>query len=212
MRKNTCLLLILALCCLCNRAVSQSAPDPSNYSKPIDIIPPSPNAAALGKYGGIPLNYSTGMMNMSVPIYDYASVNIHVPISLSYNSSGFRVDEIASRVGTSWSLDAGGVITRTVFGRIDEKAQRASLPADYPAQSRNLIDFMQSLYDANVDGGTRDGQPDVFSFNVGGSSGKFILDASNNPVLLTHSNIRIESNFSAPATGYGMSLVRPGRK
>jgi len=199
MRKNTCLSLILGLCCLYNQALSQSEPNPSNYTKTIDIIPPSPNAAALAKFGGIPLNYSTGMMNLNIPVYDYASKNIHVPISLSYSSAGLRVDEIASRAGISWVLNAGGVISRTVFGRIDETSQRASLPADWPIHSTNLVNFMESQALSDANGGVMDAQPDVFSFNVNGNSGKFMLDAANNPVLLTYSNIRIESDFSPSA-------------
>ncbi|HKO81341.1 MAG TPA: hypothetical protein VJU78_13140, partial [Chitinophagaceae bacterium] len=105
-------------------AQGQAAPNPADYSKLADILPPSPNAASLGKYGGFDFGLNTGTMSLSVPVCDYFSTNIAVPISLSYNSNGVKVDEIGSRVGISWSLNAGGVITRTVYGRNDEDARR----------------------------------------------------------------------------------------
>lgn len=84
-----------------------------------NVIPPSPNAASLGKYGDIPVSYYTGLVNTSIPIYTISDQDIQIPISLSYHHGGIRVEEEASVVGLGWSLNAGGVITRTIRGRDD---------------------------------------------------------------------------------------------
>src|SRR5580700_1992183 len=76
----------------------------------------SPTAAALGKYGDIPVSYNTGIPNVSIPIYTVKAGSLSLPISLSYHASGLKVQEQASWVGAGWSLNAGGVITRTVVG------------------------------------------------------------------------------------------------
>src|SRR5580698_4701385 len=78
------------------------------------IMPPPADAASLGKYADIPVNMSTGIPNISVPIYNIKTPRLEVPINLSYYASGIKVDDIASWVGLGWSLNAGGAITRTI--------------------------------------------------------------------------------------------------
>lgn len=83
------------------------------------IIPPSPTAAALAKYGDIPVSYYTGIPQVSIPVYTIRNRDITVPITLSYHAGGVRVEEEAGWVGLGWSLQAGGAITRTVKGSDD---------------------------------------------------------------------------------------------
>lgn len=86
----------------------------------LDFTPQSPSAAAFTKYGDIPVDMSTGVPDVSIPIYTLNSHGIKVPISLSYHASGIKVQDVASQVGLGWTLNAGGVITRTVLGSEDE--------------------------------------------------------------------------------------------
>lgn len=81
----------------------------------------SPNAAALGKFGDIPVNYHTGIPTIDIPLYTVQEGNISVPVSLSYHAGGLKVDEQASSVGAGWALIAGGAITRTVKDKPDER-------------------------------------------------------------------------------------------
>ena len=80
----------------------------------------SPNAAALEKFGKIPVSYHTGIPQISIPIYTISSGSINLPVSLNYHSSGLKVMEISSWVGSGWSLNACGAITREVRGAPDE--------------------------------------------------------------------------------------------
>jgi len=84
------------------------------------VIPPSPDAQAFMRYGEIPVDYSTGVPKIEVPIYEIKSGKLNLPISLSYHASGIRVNDIASVAGLGWKLNAGGVLTRTVKGRADD--------------------------------------------------------------------------------------------
>ena len=79
-----------------------------------DIIPPSPNAAALGEYVTQPVGYYTGIPHISIPIWNLQLKDFNLPISLDYHAGGITVEETASNVGLGWSLKAGGLITRTV--------------------------------------------------------------------------------------------------
>ena len=91
---------------------SQDLPTPKNIQ--------SPNAASLGKYGDVPISYYTGAPNISIPLYNLNNNDIPLDISLNYNPSGVKVNDLPGWVGQNWSLNAGGVITRTVQNFPDE--------------------------------------------------------------------------------------------
>lgn len=187
------------------RAQQTSPADLGNFTKLIEVLPPSPNAASLGKYGGIDIPLASGTVNFSIPVFNFQSGNLALPLSLNYASSGLKVDELASRVGTSWSLNAGGVITRTVFGSIDEQSQRLAPPAGFPARTKATLDYLKSLTGFEV--GNFDAEPDLFSFNFNGNAGRFILDNNMNPVLLAHSNLKVEKDFTSTAWNFRITTA-----
>ncbi len=84
------------------------------------MIPPSPEAAAFAKVANYDVGPFTGRPDIHVPLYTIKTRSLTVPISLSYDETGIRVDNIASWVGMNWSLETGGVITRSVMDRPDE--------------------------------------------------------------------------------------------
>ncbi|GAB3909965.1 hypothetical protein [Mucilaginibacter boryungensis] len=188
------------------------------------IVPPSPNAASLGKFGGINTNLSSGAVNFNIAIANYKTSKLSLPISVSYSSNGFKVDEIASRVGTGWNLNAGGVITRTVYGVMDEYSARPRLTElQYSSKSpRDQINYLnditaqsQGLFRAEPDVGV-DGQPDMFNFNFNGLTGQFIIkhlygsgtSAHFECVLLNHSGLKMETGLgSLVATGYAFKAT-----
>src|ERR1700744_1818425 len=73
-----------------------------------NVVSSSPEAASLGKFGEWPVSQYTGVPEISIPLYTVKIKNVEVPIQLSYHASGIRVDEMASCVGTGWTLNAGG--------------------------------------------------------------------------------------------------------
>ncbi|MET3982151.1 YD repeat-containing protein [Mucilaginibacter sp. UYP25] len=171
-------------------------PDASDNISLIDILPPSPNSVSLGKYGGVNVGLASGMIDVKIPLFILITPNLSVPIDLRYTSNGLKTDEIASHVGMSWALNAGGLITRTVMGQIDESSTRLIRPADFPTQNQNLLTFAENLTNTNYN----DGEPDIFSFNFDGNTGQFILDNNKNPYLLTYSALKIEKDFSGGAS------------
>jgi hypothetical protein len=63
------------------------------------IVPLSPNAAEIAKYGEIPVGYFTGVPNIGIPIYTIKSGSLNLPLSLSYHAGGNKVESISSWVG-----------------------------------------------------------------------------------------------------------------
>lgn len=164
---------------------SQTLPLPSNNNfnnPPVSIL--SPSAASLGSFGTYNVNYYTGTPNITVPLYEITDPGIKIPISLSYDASGFIPNKNSSQVGMNWNIIAGGVITRTVRGVPDEKRDvnyassslddqctknhtgyiwgiQHNSPSTYPTQSyvENL-----SFLSTNVNNIT--GYPQVIGMNV----------------------------------------------
>lgn len=163
-----------------------------------DLIKPTPEVSNLIKAENLSVNYSTGSPNMSVPIGTLSVSGINLPINVSYNSTGIKVDEYASNVGTGWTCSYGGVISRTVLGKADES--RAS---GQPNNLRNvnfnsldgaLIDFLKNNTDA---------ESDIFNFSFLNYSGKFILDSTLQTVIpLSNYNLIIKPNTTSLTGGF----------
>ncbi len=179
------------------------------------IIPPSPNAAALGKYGDIPVSLYTGLANITIPIYELKGTAVSVPVSLSYHPSGIRVDEESSWVGLGWTLNAGGVITRSVAGVNDDDPNYGYLNTvgfpDELVDNTNITGQNATLYGTYLYESTlnqHDPEPDVYYYNFNGYSGKFVFDVTKTPQTIPSSNLRIEVNpHETPLTNF--TIVTP---
>lgn len=147
------------------------------------IIPPSPDATSIGKFGDMPVGTYTGIPNISVPLYTINVRDISLPISLSYHASGIRVEEEASWVGLGWALNSGGMVSRTVRGNDDlAKADNQGFVYSPAIPEETLIEgsdppatMLPFNYVQDLCLGGIDAQPDVFNFSFLGYSGKFFL-------------------------------------
>ena len=62
----------------------------SNYFS--NHIPRNLEKAALGTFGNTPINYYTGLPEVSLNIFTLPSREINVPISLNYDASGIKTE------------------------------------------------------------------------------------------------------------------------
>lgn len=171
------------------------------YSK--GILPPSPEAASFAKNVNIPMSYTSGTPQISIPFASVKSGIMEVPVSISYNASGIRVEEVATWVGLGWNLNAGGQISRVVRGHPDETSgfgymnvynnrkvkyvdaahcRCANLSSEGLAIEQELNTYHQL-----------DLEPDQFTFSVLGYSGDFIYNQDSSKFLMMpYQNITIE--------------------
>lgn len=156
------------------------------------IIPPSPNAAALGKYGDYPVSEYSGVPSISVPIYEIKLKGLTIPINLSYHASGNKVDDVASWVGLGWSLNAGGVITRSMHGLPDEFSERGFISQALKFKtSLSQTDPVTYNFLENIANQIYDSEPDEFFYNFLDKSGKFVMTTGYKPVLIPYKSINI---------------------
>ena len=156
------------------------------------VVPPSPDASSLGKYGAIPVSYSTGVPQISVPIYTIPTHGLKIPISISYHAGGVKVEEMASWVGLGWALNAGGVITRSMAGLPDEGAfGYLSEPFDIANIPGMSVDS-QALISSELTENQLDIQPDDYYFNFMDKSGRFFMDQQGNiKIIPLNLNLKI---------------------
>ncbi len=143
-----------------------------------DIAPvPSPTAANLGLYGEIPVSYYTGTPNISIPLYEIKGRQVNVPITLTYHPSGIRPEIHPGPTGLGWSLQAGGVITRTVKGKgADEWDGAGKTVIVHGYLKHTVVDKWEKHIEINSAMVDSDYEPDEFSFNFLGITGKFYFD------------------------------------
>lgn len=181
------------------------------------IIPPTPNAASLGSYGNIPIGLYTGQPNISFPMYTIEYNDLSVPINLSYNYSGLKVEDYPSWVGTGWTLTGTGVISRQVRGLADETT------AGYNGSEKNGLKVLDIITNGNynsatntflngVIGGYKDTEPDVFVLSMPGHSAKFFFDETQcnttikQATVMPHQKLKILGYFNYS----GIYNIRPG--
>ncbi|MCF6307698.1 MAG: hypothetical protein L3J09_07065 [Flavobacteriaceae bacterium] len=78
------------------------------------VKPPDVNAFETINF--VEANEYSGKIAISVPIFSFSIDGVTIPISIDYNSRGILVNESSSRVGMGWSLQAGGMISKSVKG------------------------------------------------------------------------------------------------
>ncbi|MBX2841667.1 MAG: hypothetical protein KTR26_07840, partial [Flammeovirgaceae bacterium] len=206
--KNVFHYLLILLVLSCVDVFSQSSIPP--IAQTPDVLPPSPTAGELGKYGLVPVGLSTGTPNISIPINNFSTKNLSVPISLSYNSNGIKVDQLASWVGMGWSLNCGGVITRVVRDNPDELTPSSfSYPENF--NSTNII-ALSYLEEAGLRGDALDTEKDLYSFNFVGNTGKFVFDHNGAPVIMPYQNLHIQWVETSSITGYFVVTTPDGVK
>ncbi|MDQ1087565.1 hypothetical protein [Siphonobacter sp. SORGH_AS_1065] len=92
------------------------------------IMPPLPTTSSLVNYIDKPVSTYTGIPQINIPLWNIKLKNIELPITLTYDAGGVKVEQEASNVGLSWSLVVGGVITRSVRDIPDDYNRYENIP------------------------------------------------------------------------------------
>ncbi len=152
----------------------------------------SPQAYNFTKYAGHSVSLSTGESGTKIPMYTYKDNDFEIPVSIGYNSSGFIPNQREGIIGLGWFLSAGGSITRIVNREPDDS--QMVLPGvtgvhgllhgiknNLSVKSTNkndIFNFNAGVVTQNWQWhvGFCETDPDLFSFNVPGLSGRFYFE------------------------------------
>jgi hypothetical protein len=156
------------------------------------IVPPSPGIAELGRYGLANANLTDGAFTTQIPVYQYKTKNLTVPITLSYSTNGLQVNKVASRVGMDWSLMVGGSIGKMVLGGPDDGVSWASYPSDWPSTTGSTL---RTFVD-NIVNGSVETIPDIYNFNFNGYSGRFLY-INGQVIKLEQNSLNIVKNSNS---------------
>lgn len=173
-------LFIIGIYCITLSVRSQNTPQLPT------VIPPSPTVANLMNFEEVPVDYYTGQPDISIPLFNkQLNSELSLPVVLKYNTMGVRIEQRSGWTGTGWSLDVGGVVSRTIRGIPDElpssgaydnKTGLFHLPDFWNWE--NVSDSIKNTFIWNVNGSPTaiyDSEPDLYQFNMPGISGRFVI-------------------------------------
>lgn len=161
-----------------------------------NITPVSPQAAAIEKNSCYSIDYSTGVPQISIPLYEIKVGNYTLPITINYHASGIKVQDMATPVGLGWVLNAGGVINRLVRGTEDD-IENNTLNLEYTSESEidyamaysGKLNYFWYRLAAKGDGDT---ESDRYTYSINGKSGVFRYCVTDNSIrTIPYSGIKI---------------------
>ena len=202
--KNYKLFLLFGLFLNLNYGFSQTFNYRSEILNQIKF-PKSPEANAFEKYGNNPVNLYTGQPNIDIPLHTLMGREFSVPISLTYDASGIKVDQIATSAGLGWNLNVGGRISRLANGRPDdvsyttgayENLQDFDILNNMDFSSNNSFVEYQELV-KSLKNGCKDLLIDIYSLNAMGINDYIVIDIETKQAhTLINPNIKVVGGIS----------------
>jgi hypothetical protein len=199
--------------------------------------PQSPEAAAFARFGDVGVSMYTGTPNVSVPMYTHQGRELNLPINLSYDASGVKVNQRSTLTGLGWNLQVGGRISRQVNGLPDDFHPSQGNTGGYiswynSSLAANMIEYAKPEYAFSFENGgsktyTNDTdakayltflrdvheqkyetQPDYYNLNVMGLNDTFVFDLSTKePFSLNNPNIKIQVTSGSLASANNEGAV-----
>ena len=153
-------------------------------------IPKNPQSSPLGSFGSVPVNYYTGLPEISIPLFSLKGRELEVPVGLNYDASGIRTDEFSGPVGIKWNLDAGGFVVRELNGRPDEHPTQGYL------KYSNETNYYQNLGNTHdwvgySERNERDCEFDEFTISINGRSIRFVLNKHGQAITIPRQSVNI---------------------
>lgn len=160
------------------------------------VVSPSPASASTALYSEHPVDLSTGVPQISIPLYEIRSTKLTYPVVLNYHGSGIKINDVAGPLGTGWELNSGQ-INRIMRNRPDEQTggffgNAMSVPDETDPLTLQLKDDLATRETDMI--------PDLFYYSTGISSGTIIFDNQLVPRTLPQLPIEVTTNTATLST------------
>jgi hypothetical protein len=190
-----CVSLFILLIVFVPKVIGQAT-----YKMPT-VIDPSPQSMAFTRYGDYPMAAYTGLTDITIPIHNIIGRKLSLPITMSFHASGRMANETNGILGMRWTLNCGGLVTRTMKGQPDE--WNGLTPFDItPYINTSNVPSFDVLHNACPDGkilgqSIYDSEYGIFNYVLpNGKQGHFILKNVNGtkvPMTIPYEPIKIET-------------------
>ena len=161
----------------------------------------APDMAAMTKNIVYPVNHSTGTVEIKIPLYEVKSGTLTLPIYLTYNTGGVKLQDSSGWVGQGWSLFATPAISRMAQGHIDSH-HTCNFSQDYMSgDPYSAYEHILSVMDNNVYS-VLDEQPDEYYYKLPEKSGMFMYSLEPKNSGTTYLPIPYEDVKITYAGGY----------
>lgn len=198
-RKYSILIPICIQLLFCNILLAQ------NYNLRIDGLGSknyvqTPEMSAIRKIALSSVNYSTGTVDIRIPLFSIECGDLNLPIYLSYNSAGIKVNEPSGWVGQNWTLHAEPILTRNLRGHCDANGN-----FDF-YKDRTGYYWLRKYLDNNILS-SDDIMPDEYNFTLLEGGGMFMYGQNEKGkgkyVCLPYDDMEISDG------GEGISITDP---
>jgi|GEM_PF-7109236 len=189
---------IVLVCGVSYHAAAQDAYSWRFNEKTLTVGNPEVGRVGLATDVDADVDLTSGALNVTVPLFNISENDIHIPISLSYNTSGVKVNETAGSFGIGWTLSTDCAIEVERRGNDDINYFADVAYHQYPTSISDAKQFIAgSLGKDNIVNTSRvlryDTEHDVFHYSIFNRSGSFTFKNDQNrmyyygfhPVILT---------------------------
>lgn len=150
----------------------------------------TPATAALKQNIIYPVNYSTGLTEIKIPLYEVQCGDLTLPIYLTYHASGIKLSDVAGWAGLGWNLVAEPMINRTIQGSADDP-QTMTCEFNKNDYWKRFPDYVKNLTSVSRE------EPDEYYYRLAHKQGMFMyamepVDKSRKFLPLPYENIRID--------------------
>lgn len=150
---------------------------------------PGPDAQNLTEGKNVVVDHATGLFYYKVPLYSLKSGDYELPISLDYVGKGVKANDPYGLVGYNWSLNIGGIVTRTMRGGFADE------DSGYLINNRHFTTPLEQEA-KSVGLRKRDGESDIFTAVFNGKKVDFIIQMDEDfhvyAFPLEQTDVRIE--------------------
>ncbi len=147
---------------------------------------PGQQAKSLLESKNVTVDYATGIFHYRVPLYTLTSGDYELPVSLDYTGKGVKMEDAAGPMGYNWTLNTGGVVTRTIRGGIADESANGYLNVSPEILKTNAAEVHKRVWD---------GECDIFTAVFNGEAVPFIVRRKQGKLYgepLERNNVRIE--------------------